>query len=311
LRLLFVGLEDRLRETLDSARPGWSSLPVKIVRADAVDEMGETKFSFARKKALQKESSIRRCLEAVKAGEADAALSAGSTAASVFWGLEVFGPYPGPHDRPAIPVPWPHSKGFTVLIDAGAIVDASAETLAHAASLGFLYAKHALGRASPTVGLLSIGEERSKGNAAVKEAYGLIQKRLGSQFLGMVEGRDLAMGKVDVVACDGFIGNIALKLGEGMIHELANLLKANLNWMGKVGALLMLPSLKRIKRRLSWETYGAMPLLGVNGGLFIAHGRSTPLAVSNGLARAADFARKRALDDMRRASPVETPASSG
>lgn len=302
-RILLVGFAQKLEEILASINPGWKNLPVEIVPAEAVDEMGDSKFALARRR---KESSMQKCAQLVKEGKADAALSAGSTAASVIWSLQILGAHPTPESKPAIPIPWPHSKGYTTLLDAGAGSEADAATLAHFAAMGYIYTKYTRNIERPTVGLLSIGEEKSKGNAKIREAYRLIEERLKEDFKGMVEGKDLAKGKVDVVVCDGFMGNIAVKLGEGLLEELGRILKANLSPLGKLGALLMLPDLKKIKAKLSWETYGAMPLLGVNGAIFIAHGKSTPKAITNGLLGAYHFIQTDALKHIK---SLTTPAA--
>lgn len=299
LKVLLVGLGVKIEEALRDLNPGWRKYPVEIVETEGVDGMEESKFDLGRKAAGHKESSIQKCIQLVKVGKASAALSAGSTTAGVFWSLKMLNTYPLPDTRPAIPIHWPHSRGYTVLIDAGATVDADAPALAHFAMLGFYYAKFALGNADPTVGLLSIGEERTKGNSKIRQAYQLIQERLPGRFKGMVEGKDLPRGKVDVVVCDAFIGNIAIKLAEGLIEEFGNILRKNLSLPGKMGALLMLPDLKKIKKSLSWETYGAMPLLGVDGDFFIAHGKSTPKAICNGLLYAGEYAKKDVLRKIR------------
>ncbi|MEK7287641.1 MAG: phosphate acyltransferase PlsX, partial [Elusimicrobiota bacterium] len=272
LRLLLTGVPGDIENALDRLDRKWRAWPIKIIASSQAVGMGEGVMAIGRKRH---DSSIAKCLELVKTGQAHAAVSAGSTSASVYWAIETLGTFPTEDLKPAVPIPWPHSNGFSLVIDAGATPDADAAHLAHFAVLGSLYAKAILKRDSVRVGLLSIGEERTKGNSRIKEAYRLIETAIGKDFAGMIEGRDVPLGKVDVVVCDAFMGNVMLKLGEGFIEEAGRMLKKNLNWIGKLGGLLMLPSLKKIKKRFSWENVGGAPLLGVRGNLIIAHGRSS------------------------------------
>ncbi|MBI4369412.1 MAG: phosphate acyltransferase [Elusimicrobia bacterium] len=275
-----VGVSGELERILGKLNSRWRSLAISVVHSDAAVEMGEGTFSIARKR---KGSSIVQCLRLHQEGDVQGVVSAGSTAASVLWSIDLLKTFPEGGFKPCLPAPWPNSKGHTLLVDAGASPDVNSIQLAHFAILGSLYAKVFFGREKVRVGLLSIGEERSKGSATVKEAYARIEKALGDDFAGMVEGRDLPTGKVDVVVCDAFVGNIMLKLGEGFVEEAGRMLKKNLNLLGKIGGFLMLPSLKKLKKKLSWEAVGAAPLLGVRGNVFVAHGRSTPLAIHNAL----------------------------
>ncbi|MBI2069972.1 MAG: phosphate acyltransferase [Elusimicrobia bacterium] len=287
LEVHLAGVPKDLESALSKFEPGWRNRAIKIVVSSEAVGMGEGTFAIAKRR---KDSSIAKCLELLKAGEVAGVMSAGSTTASVYWALEILGTYPDESLKPGLPIPWPNSRGATYLMDAGATPDADARQLAHFAVLGSLYAKAMLGRESVRVGLLSIGEERTKGNSKIKEAYRLIEKLIPNDFAGMVEGKDLPLGRVDVVICDAFVGNIALKLGEGFIEEAGRMLKKNLNWLGKLGGLLMLPSLKKLKKKLSWEAIGGAPLLGARGNLFIGHGRSSPAAIASGLVRCGQFA---------------------
>lgn len=286
LRLILGGVRSEIEEILAALEPGWRELPIDILASSQAPKMEEGVLAIARKR---QDSSIVKCLELLKTGQAQAVVSAGSTSAAVYWSIETLGTFPNENLKPAIPIPWPHSKGFTLIIDAGATPDADAAHLAHFAVLGSSYAKILLKR-KVRIGLLSIGEERTKGNGKIKEAYRLIETALGAEFSGMVEGRDVPCGKVDVVVCDAFAGNVMLKLGEGFVEEAGRMLKKNLDWMGKLGGLLMLPSLKRLKKRLSWENVGGAPLLGVKGNVIISHGRSSPLALESAITRAYELA---------------------
>ncbi|MFC1520789.1 phosphate acyltransferase PlsX [Elusimicrobiota bacterium] len=303
LKIILVGDKQKLESTLTEKYPSWQDLNIAIEHCEQVVGMGESFVSLARKKGS---ATIKRTLELVLNSTAHTALSAGSTAASVYWSREVFGTYPQNTSKVAIPIPWPTSRGATILIDAGATVDADAADLAHFGIMGSLYAKHLLKIEKPSVGLLSIGEERTKGNIRAKDAHSALLKTLKSDFKGMIEGNDLARGKMDVVVCDGFLGNIILKLGEGLLAETAKSIKNDLNIFGKLGVLLLLPTLKRIKRKVSWENIGGAPLLGIRGNMVIAHGKSTPTAITNAIRLCANMGRENLAKAMQEKYPIIT-----
>mgnify|MGYP003886117399 CR=1 FL=1 len=190
-------------------------------------------------------------------------------------------------ERPALLVEFPSLRGRTFLLDGGANADCRPSFLVQFAAMGLAYAE-ASGALAPRVGLLSIGEEEGKGNALVQEAYPLLRAALGERFYGNVEGRDIFLGTTEVVVTDGFTGNVALKLAEGEARVLLTWIKEALtsSFRARLGALLVREALARVKARVDPAQYGAMPLLGVEGAVFIGHGSADALAVKNALLRA-------------------------
>ena len=241
-------------------------------------------------------SSLFRTCRAVREGAADVALSAGNTGAFLAAGLVEIGRLPGVH-RPAIAVPLPAVGGPTVLIDGGANADARPEHLVQFASMGAVFAREVLGIAEPRVALLSIGEEPEKGNRLVREAHELLA---GTDvgFTGNVEGRELLTGAADVVVCDGFTGNVALKTLEGGIATALASLREEIEATarGKVGGLLVRPAARRLRARLDPDTYGGAYLLGLRGLVVIAHGNSSRRAIANAVRVAARGARARVVE---------------
>ncbi|MEJ2696407.1 MAG: phosphate acyltransferase PlsX [Candidatus Sulfobium sp.] len=197
-------------------------------------------------------------------------------------------------DRPAIAAIMPTIRDTFVLLDAGANVDCKPENLLEFALMGNTYCKLVLGRPEPKVALLSIGEEDTKGNELTKEAFKLIRKTK-INFIGNIEGKDIFTGRADVVVCDGFIGNIALKISEGLAETVLRMLKREITSVstGRVGYLLMKPAIRNFKKRTDYDEYGGAPLLGINGVSIISHGRSSAKAIRNALQVAADFAAKK------------------
>jgi glycerol-3-phosphate acyltransferase PlsX len=217
----------------------------------------------------------------VKNGEAEAMISAGNTGAAMATAFFVLGKLKGV-ERPAIATLMPAVNGFSILLDVGANVDCKPSHLLQFAVMGSVYAKRAHGLESPTVGLLSIGEEDSKGNELTRETFKLL-KASDLNFIGNVEGRDVFNGRVNIVVCDGFIGNVALKISEGLAEAMGTLLKKEIGDMisGQVGYLLLRPAFKRFKKRIDYSEYGGAPLLGINGICIISHGRSSAKAIKN------------------------------
>jgi glycerol-3-phosphate acyltransferase PlsX len=203
-------------------------------------------------------------------------------------------------DRPAIAGVLPNEKGLTVLLDAGANVDCKPQHLLQFGVMGYLYAKKILGIANPRVGLLSNGEEETKGNETTLAAFPLLA-RAGINFTGNVEGRDIFRGTVDVVVCDGFVGNIVLKAGEGMAGALFKMMKEEItkSLLAKMGTVMAEPALKGFKRRLDYTEYGGAPLLGVNGVSIICHGSSTAKAVKNAIRVARESVDNRLVEAIR------------
>jgi glycerol-3-phosphate acyltransferase PlsX len=244
------------------------------------------------RKALnnKQDSSIKRIFELVKVGEADAAMSAGNSGAAMLAGLLVLGMLPGV-DRPCIGSVLPAATGRFVLLDAGANVDSKPQNLVQFAFMGHALARYTLGIDRPKIGLLSIGEEAGKGNEVVRTTYKMLRKS-DLNFHGNIEGGDIFNDKVDVIVCDGFVGNVALKTGEGVVQVLATRLKAEIkkSLLGRFGYLFMRPALKRFKQRFDYAEYGGALLLGLDGIGVIAHGRSNPTAIKNAIRITYDYA---------------------
>lgn len=277
LAVVLVGDEDRLKSELGAC--GASGL-VSIVHAPEVVDMREHPAVAVRRK---KNSSIVRATQLVKNGEADALISAGSTGAAMASALLGLGRIKG-IDRPAIVGVLPNEKGATVLLDVGANVDCKPHNLLQFAVMGYIYSNKILGVSNPRVGLLSNGEEETKGNEATLAAYPLLSNA-GINFIGNVEGRDIFRGTVDVIVCDGFVGNIVLKAGEGLASSLFKMMKEEItkSWLAKMGTVMAEPALKGFQRRLDYAEYGGAPLLGVNGVSIICHGSSTAKAIKNAI----------------------------
>jgi len=293
--VILVGVEDELQRYL---RPhDTRGLPLTVQHAPEVVEMGESPMAALRRK---KHSSIRIGLELVKRGEADAFVSAGNTGAVMATALVVLGPLPGV-ERPAIAVVVPTLTGRAVLLDVGANVDCKARHLVQFAIMGNVYARDFLGLPRPRVGLLSIGEEESKGNELTREAFKELEDEVSLNFIGNVEGRDVFNGTSDVIVCDGFAGNVALKISESVLETMFHLLQEEIgkDLRGRAGSLLLLPAFKRFKRRVDPSEYGGAPLLGVNGVCVISHGRSTGKAIKNAIRVASECVANKVISHIR------------
>ena len=258
---------------------------VEIVHATQVVDMSDKAWSAVRRK---KDSSVSRAVDLVKRGEADAIVSAGHTGAAVAASMIKLRTLPG-IDRPGIAAVLPTETNVFVLVDAGANIDARPEHLLQYGYMGSVYSRHVLGYKSPTVGLVSLGEEDVKGNEMTKEVFKMLKKS-SLNFVGNIEGRHLFEDPVEVVVCDGFVGNVILKTCESISVAIFTWLKHELarTPMRKLGALLARESFRTIRDKTNYEEYGGSPLLGVNGICIIAHGSSTPLAVKNALRVAAE-----------------------
>ncbi len=281
--MYLVGHEGQIQQELDKCR---GNLPVslKIVHASEVVGMDESPATAVRRK---KDSSIARSVDLVKSNEADAVFSAGSTGAAVAscqLKLRTLDGVKRPAIATVIPTP---TKPF-ILIDAGATPDCTPEILRQFAVMGSVYSRQILGVTSPKVGLMSIGEEDAKGNETTKETFGLIEKT-HLNFVGNIEGHDLFEGDIDVVVCDGFVGNVILKTAESVGHAMSTWIKQEFtkNAIRIAGALLLRGALKSFKRKVSADTYGGAPLLGCNGTCTIGHGASSSIAALNGIKAAA------------------------
>jgi glycerol-3-phosphate acyltransferase PlsX len=295
LGVILVGVQEEIRRHLD--RHNVSDLPIKIRHASEIVEMDDSPSTALRKK---KDSSIRVAVDLVKNGDADAVVSAGNTGAVMAITLVVLGPLAGV-ERPAIAAVLPTLAGHAILLDVGANVDCKPRHLVQFAIMGNVYARQVLGKVRPRVGLLSIGEEESKGNELTKEAFRALEEEPGIEFIGNVEGVDLFNGHADVVVCDGFTGNVALKIGESVAETVMALIREEVtaDLRSRAGALLLKPAFRRLHRRLDYSEIGGAPLLGVNGITIISHGRSSAKAIRNALRVAADCVRSRVLDNIR------------
>ena len=287
VRVHLVGPQEHLRPLVDTALAG-ERLPIEIVHASERIAMDEKATQAVRNK---KDSSMRVGLKLVRDGRAAAFLTAGNTGAAMVTAKMVLGALPGV-DRPALAAVLPTSGGGPcVLLDVGANVDCRPQNLAQFAVMGELYARSVLKVKQPRVGLLSIGEEEGKGNDLTAEAFPLL-KALPLDFIGNVEGRDLYNGHADVVVCDGFVGNVALKTSEGLSRLVRDMLKDSLRRTvtAQVGALLSRKAFSTFKRKMDPSEYGGAPLLGVRGVCIVGHGSSNDRAIRNGIRVAAEFA---------------------
>ena len=283
LALLLVGDEPRLRDELAKHPPAPT---IRLVHAPTVVAMDESPSFVIRRR---RDSSIWRATELVKRGEADAVVSAGHTGAAMATSFFLLGTLQGV-ERPAIATILPTLHGASVLLDVGANVDSKPQHLVQFAIMGHVYAQRMLGNASPRVGLLNIGEEDTKGNELTKETFKLL-KQARINFIGNVEGRDVYTGDTDVIVCDGFIGNVALKISEGLAEAIMQVLRREItaSVFGRLGFLLLKPAFRRFKRRVDYAEYGGAPLLGIDGVSIICHGRSSPKAIKNAVRVARDF----------------------
>ncbi len=285
VNVILVGKESMLAPLLKEA--GGTGLPIEIRNATQVIAMDEAPTAALRKK---RDSSVRVAADLVREKVASGLVSAGNTGAVMAISKMVFGSVPGV-DRPALATVLPTLTGHAVLLDVGANVACKPHHLVQFAVMGHLFSKKIVGVSNPRVGLMSVGEEESKGNELTKEVHKVL-KQLHLNFIGNVEGRDIYNGRADVVVCDGFTGNVALKTSEGLIEAVLKLLKEELsrNLQVKVGALLSKQSFKRLKKRLDYSEYGGAPLLGLRGVSIICHGRSSSNAIKNAIRVAKEFA---------------------
>lgn len=272
--LILVGQEDVIRQELKQH----GQIPPKLVIRHAAEVVGmeETPALAIRKK---KDNSISRMMDLINAGEADAAVSAGNTGAMVVAATLKLRTLEG-IQRPAIATVMPTMGRPIVLIDAGANTDCTPDLLVEFGVMGSVYAREILGQPNPVVGLMSIGGEDSKGNETTKETFRLLSSA-PVNFKGNVEGHDLFKGEIDVVVCDGFVGNVVLKTSESVAHAIGSWLKKEFkaNVFRMFGALMLRGALKSIKRKMDPELFGGAPLLGVNGVCIITHGSSSRTAI--------------------------------
>lgn len=284
LSLLLVG--DPAQIEAELAKHPTKSLSIEVVPASQVVSMEDKPSEILRRK---KDSSIHVACRLVKEGRADGVVSAGNSGATLACGMFVLGRIEGV-ERPALASILPTEQKPMVLIDVGANVDAKPFHLFQFGLMADVLAKTVLGCEKPRVGILSIGEEEGKGNTQVKEAYDIFRKS-SLNFVGNVEGRDIFTGEVDVVVCDGFVGNVALKLSEGLASSMGRMLKGELTRgiLSKLGTVLAIGALKRFKRLTDYAEYGGAPLLGLTGIVIVCHGSSNMKAINSAVEMAGTF----------------------
>jgi glycerol-3-phosphate acyltransferase PlsX len=293
VEILLVGLEDLVKKEFDLI--GRPSPGVTIINAPESVAMGDGIFAIRRKRR----SSIRVGTQLVKEHQADAFVSMGNTAAVVYVSRRVLGPLQGVN-KPALSLLVPTLKGLTLLLDVGANANCLPQDLEQFAHMGKIFMEQIMGLKNPSIGLMSIGEEKSKGNDLTKLAFERLQaSRLN--FIGNVEGKDIYSGKVDIIVSDGFTGNVALKVSEGVVETLFSLARREImkNFFAKIGFLLMKRHLKKVYKKVDYSEYGGAQLLGLNGVCIIGHGRSNPNAVRNAVRLARDFVANRVQDKIR------------
>jgi phosphate acyltransferase len=285
---LLVGKTAELERLL--ADSGYRGGKIEIVEAPEVITMEEPATAAIRKK---RNSSIRVAANCVRDGRAAGLVSAGHTGAAMVSAKMVIGTIQGV-DRPALATILPNLSGHCLLLDVGANPDARTQHFKEFAVMGSIYAQLVFGKANPSIGLMSIGEEDSKGTVSTKEAFKTL-KDTGLNFVGNVEGRDVFNGKVDVIVTDGFTGNVILKVSEALAEMIEKLLREEIKktLQASVGFLLSRSAFRSFKSRIDYSEYGGAPLLGVKGCVIICHGRSSAKAVKNAIRLAAEFSRQR------------------
>jgi glycerol-3-phosphate acyltransferase PlsX len=286
--IILVG--DKARIEAELAKHKTTNSNISIVHASEVVAMDESPTQAIRKK---KDSSLRVCFDLVKSGAAEAVVSAGNSGAAMAAGIFLFKKIKGV-DRPAIAVSVPTMKDQAVILDVGGNVDCKPAHLFQFAIMGEVYARCVLKKERPRVGLLSNGEEEAKGNELTRETHALL-KRSSINYVGYVEGRDIYRGEVDVVVTDGFVGNVVLKLSEGLVEAVATMLKNEImaSVPAKIGYMLSRGAFRKLKKKIDYAEYGGAPLLGVEGNCIISHGRSNARAMRNAILRAHEYAASR------------------
>lgn len=304
VRVVLVGQKDVVNREL-SLHPDAAKLPIEVCHASEFITMED---SAAKSLRTKKDSSIRVASRLLRDGQAHAVVSAGNTGAVMATAKVTQGMIRGVY-RPGLASAMPSARGKpVVLIDVGANVDSTPEMLVQFAVMGEIYSRVVFHIPHPRVGLLSIGEEQHKGNELTKAAHPLL-KALPINFVGNVEGRDIFSGTADVVVCDGFTGNVALKVGEGVGKLITDMLKASLEATvaRKLGAVLSREAYRELKKRVDYSEYGGAPLLGVKGVTFICHGPSNGHAIKNAIRVAAEFVRGRINEKIE--AELDPPAS--
>lgn len=282
IEIILVGNQDEITPLLNTQHKGRYSV-VHTTQTIATDE---EPVKAVRGK---KDSSLVQVTKLVKDKGADACLSAGNTGAYMTAGLLVTGRMKG-IERPGLTIIYPTTERPCIILDVGANMDAKPEHLVQYATMGSIYAEKILGYSNPRVGLLSVGTEDAKGNELTKKTFPLL-KETSLNFIGNIEARDVPFGVADIVVCDGFTGNVLLKLTEGVVGAIFSMLKEEFtkNVTSKMGALLLKPGLKNFKQKMDYSEVGGAPLLGLDGVCIKAHGSSNAIAIKNGIGQARKF----------------------
>lgn len=288
LHVMLIGDSEKVKAELDKTPLAQASY--EIVHADEVVYMNEKPSDILRRK---KNSSIQIACRMVRDGAADGVVSAGHSGATVACGMFIIGRLQGV-ERPALAALFPTETNPVVVLDVGANVDCRPYHLFQFGLMGDAFARDLLGYESPRVGLLSIGEEEGKGNSQVKEAYELLKMAQNLNFSGNAEGRDIFGGEIDVVVCDGFVGNVVIKTSEGLAGSLISMLKRvfRSGFMPALGGLLAKKAFRGFAKRLDYAEYGGAPLLGLKGLGIVCHGRSSRAAIANAIKMSGAFVRK-------------------
>ena len=288
--VILVGIEGVIKREL--AKVGAQNSRITIVDAPEAIGMGDGILSIRK----TQHSSIRVGTQLVKDGGASAFVSMGNTAAVVYISKKTLGALKGV-DKPGLALLLPNLKGLTLLIDVGANANCQAHHLVQFAVMGKIFMETAMGIAEPRIALMSIGEEKSKGNNLTKETFSLLQDS-PINFVGNLEGKDIFSGKADVIVSDGFTGNVALKVSEGVVESLFSMVRNEVmkNFFAKIGLLLMKRNLKKIYKKVDYSEYGGAHLLGLNGVCIIGHGRSNVRAVKNAVRMSREFVMKHIQD---------------
>ncbi len=294
ISLFFVGRDMDVREELE--KHPHEDIDFEIVHADEVAEMQDKPSYILRRK---KNTSIQVACNLVKEQKAHGVISAGHTGVTLACGMFSLGRIKG-IDRPGLATIIPREKQPLLLIDVGANIDAKPRHLVQFAIMADIFSKHVLKVESPAVGLLNIGEEQGKGNAQVNEAYELL-KKTSLNFLGNIEGRDLFSNRVNIGVCDGFVGNIALKLCEGLAKAFSRALRKEIKRgiFTRLGGLLARPAFKRLIKRFDYEEYGGAPLLGLKGCVIVCHGSSSSKSIAQATKMGAAFAKLQLVEKIR------------
>ncbi len=295
IKVWLVGKQDAVNAEL--SKYTYDAAQVEVVNATEVIETAEPPVVAIRTK---KDSSLVKCMKLVKEGTCDGLVTAGSTGATLVGGQLLVGRIKGVDRAPLAPL-IPTEKGVSLLIDCGATVDARSSQLLQFAKIGSVYVESVMGIKNPTVGIVNIGAEEEKGNALVKETFPLLKECKDINFIGSVEARDIPAGAADVIVCEAFVGNVILKMYEGVGASMMKIIKKGLmsSLKSKIGGLLVKPALKKTLKGFSLEDYGGAPLLGLNGLVVKTHGSSKAIEIKNSVLQCISFKEQRINEKIR------------